>query len=469
MNSKRNLIILILAIAIMSIIIYLPLDVNTDLTNQGKVSLGVLAFAIILWMTEAVPFPVSGLTLIILVPLFGLLSFEEAVYSGFGNPIIVFFIGIMLMAAALTESGFTQKMTFFVLAKIGTKTSTLLLIFLIIGSALSMWITNMGVAAILLPIGMKILEESNREPLESNFGKGLMISIAWGCGIGGMGTPVGNGANVLAIGFLNNMANIQISFIDWMRFGVPAVLILLPISWLIIKFIFPPEIEYLEFDRDYFKEELNKLGKLTKEEIFTLIILTSAILLWLIDPILDSLLGLSIPIQAVAICAGVVMFIPHIIDIISWEKAEESIDWGAIILIAGGLSLGESLIKTGGVNWLARILFSRIGTLNIVSRLILIVTIILFLKILFASNTATGLVVIPIMIVLAQDLNLNIWQIVGPAALAISLAFILVPSSPTNVIPYGAGYFSLKDFAFSGIFISIAGILTISFVFLMLL
>lgn len=469
MNSKKNLIILILAIMIMIIIILLPLDLNTDLTNQGKISLGILAFAIILWMTEAIPFPVSGLTLIILVSLFGLLSFEEAVYSGFGNPIIVFFIGIMLMAAALTESGFTQKMTFYILAKIGTKTTTLLLMFLIIGALLSMWITNMGVAAILLPIGKKILEEANREPLKSNFGKGLMISIAWGCGIGGMGTPVGNGANVLAIGFLNNMADIQISFIEWMKFGIPAIIILLPISWLILKFIYPPEIKYLQFDHNYFQEELNKLGKLTKEEISTMAILTTAILLWLIDPILDTWLGFSIPIQAVAICAGVVMFIPHVIDIMSWEKAEKSIDWGAIVLIAGGLSLGEALIKTGGVNWLARILFSGIGDFSIIFRLIVIVSLTLILKILFSSNTATGLVVIPIMIVLAQDLNINIWQIVGPASLAISLAFILVPSSPTNVIPYGAGYFSLKDFAFSGIFISIAGVLVISSVFLLLL
>jgi len=464
MKTKKNFMIFTIATLIMLIIIYFP-STPEGLNMDAKAALGILSFAIILWMTEAIPFPVTGLSLIILLPIFDLTSFKNAAYSGFGNSIIVFFIGIMIMSAALTESGFTYRFTLAILNKVGTKTSKLLLVFLSIGAFLSMWVTNMGVAAILLPIGKEILENSNLKPLKSNFGKGLMISIAWGCGIGGMGTPVGNGANVLAIGFFKDMANIDITFIDWMKVGLPSILLLLPLSWIILKKVFPPEIDYLPIKDDYIHNELEKLGTITSRERNTIIIFAIAIFFWLTNPLIKNYFNMSIPIQSVALFAAVTMFLPYI-EILNWDKAQKVINWGAIVLIAGGLSLGEVLFDTGAVKWVAKTFLYNIGILALVFRFVAIVAIVQIVKVFFSSNTATGLVVIPIMIALAQELNLNVWLIAGPAALSISLAFLLVPSSPTNVIPYSAGYFSMKDFFISGIWLSLAGIITISLTFL---
>ncbi len=464
--SKKNLFILIAAVLIMLFIIWLPISASTGLTVKGKTALGILAFAIILWMTEAIPFPVTGLSLVLFIPLFGLAPFKEAITLGFGNSIIVFFIGIMTMSAALTRSGFTYRLTLIILHKIGFDTSRLLLVFLAIGAFFSMWVTNMGVAAILLPIAVEMLENSGREPLKSNFGKGLMIAIAWGCGIGGMGTPVGNGANVLAIGFLQDMAGLNITFIDWMKVGVPAILFLLPLSWLILKKVFPPEVKTLPIDKKYVEEELTQLGELTNKERNTLILFGIAIFFWLTNPLLETYFNLSIPIQAVAVFVAVAMFLPTI-EVLKWEEAEEIVNWGAIVLIAGGLSLGNILYQTGAVGWLAQTFMQNIGNMNLVLRFIAIVAIVQFLKIFFSSNTATGLVITPIMIALAQGMGLNVWLVAGPAALAISLAFILVPSSPTNVIPYSAGYFTMRDFLVSGIWLSLTGVLTISLAFIL--
>jgi len=465
-KSKRNILIFLFSVIVMLLIIWLPISTKSGLTVEGKTALGILAFAIILWVSEAIPFPVTGLSLILLIPIFGLSSFKNAVYIGFGNQIIVFFIGIMILSAALTKSGFTYRATLIILSKIGLKTSTLLFVFLGIGSFLSMWITNMGVAAILLPIAKEILEDSDRKPMESNFGKALMISIAWGCGIGGMGTPVGNGANILAIGFLKDMANLDITFIDWMKVGVPAIILLLPFSWIILKRVFPPEIDYLPINKNYIREKLAGLGALTSKERNVLIIFGITIFLWLTNPLIEQYFNLSIPIQAIAIFAAVLMFLPYI-EILTWEDAQKIVNWGAIVLIAGGLSLGDVLLKTGGVNWVAHTFFSNIGILGLSFRFLAIVAIVQVLKIFFSSNTATGLVILPIMILLAQGSGLDVWLVAGPAALAISLAFILVPSSPTNIIPYSAGYFSMKDFAMAGIGITIGGTIMISLTFLL--
>ncbi|GAG26460.1 unnamed protein product, partial [marine sediment metagenome] len=197
-----------------------------------------------------------------------------------------------------------------------------------------------------------------------------------------------------------------------------------------------------------------------------LIIFGITIFLWLTNPLIEQYFNLSIPIQAIAIFAAVLMFLPYI-EILTWEDAQKIVNWGAIVLIAGGLSLGDVLLKTGGVNWVAHTFFSNIGILGLSFRFLAIVAIVQVLKIFFSSNTATGLVILPIMILLAQGSGLDVWLVAGPAALAISLAFILVPSSPTNVIPYSAGYFSMKDFAMAGIGITIGGTIMISLTFLL--
>ncbi len=148
------------------------------------------------------------------------------------------------------------------------------------------------------------------------------------------------------------------------------------------------------------------------------------------------------------------LFLPGI-NLITWKEAQSDIDWGGIVLIAAGLSLGMLVFETGAARWLALLLFSPIGGLAMALRIFLAVLIVEFLKVFFSSNTATGVILIPMVIALAVSLELNPWYLAGPVAIATSLAFILVTSSPTNVIPYAAGYFSIRDFALPGIILTL--------------
>ena len=158
------------------------------LTNEGKACLAILAFAITLWVTEAVPFPVTSLAVLLLIPTLGIAGYERAVAAGFGNPLITFFIGVLFLSTGFTKSGLGTRLVLHVLRIVGTRTDRVLLGFLVVGALLSMWITDMAVAAVLLPLGVGVLRDAGLKPLESNFGRALMIACAFGPLIGGIGT-----------------------------------------------------------------------------------------------------------------------------------------------------------------------------------------------------------------------------------------------------------------------------------------
>lgn len=423
------------------------------LTVEGKASLAVLTFVIILWMTEALPFPVAALFGLLLAFAFRLAPFNNIVSYGFGNSIVIFFIGVLTLSAGLTRSGLADRLTSIIIHRIGLQPRKIVFAFMALGAFLSMWIVNMSVAAILLPMATTILKRAGHKPMESNFGRALMISIAWGPAIGGITTPVGNGANIVALGYLRELAGIPINFITWMMVGVPAALMILPLAYLILVKVFPPE--------DIAPEQAGSgaatvivPARLTASEWKALSIFLLAVLFWLGDPLLLARTGISIPLEAVALGAAVALFLPGI-KIITWKEAQSDIDWGGIILIAAGLSLGMLVFETGAARWLALLLFTPIGSLAMALRIFLVVLIVELLKIFFSSNTATGVILIPMVIALAAAMNLNPWYLAGPVAIATSMAFILVTSSPTNVIPYAAGYFSIKDFARAGIILTL--------------
>lgn len=446
-----RILVILAAISVVILINLLPLDLfnqnNADvlLTGQGRAALAILAFVIIMWVSEAVPFVVAALIGILLVPLFGLLLFKDVVAYGFGNTVVVFFIGILIISSGLTRSGLADRLTHLIMEKIGFQPRKLVLVFMLLGALLSMWIVNMSVSAILLPVALNILRKCRAAPLRSNFGRALMIAVAWGPAIGGISTPVGNGANIVALGYLRELAGVQIDFLRWMVVGVPAALLILPFAYLILIKVFPPEP--LPDDLLERPPEVSTFNsdKFTAGEIKALVIFASAVILWVGDPFFLSLSGFSLPIEVVALAAAVCFFLPGI-NLLTWREAQQDIDWGAIVLIAAGLSLGAVIFETGAAHWLAAIAFSPLGALSLAVRIFLAVLVVELLKVFFSSNTVTGVIMVPLVIALSLKLGLDPWMLAGPVAIATSLAFLLVTSSPTNVIPYTSGYFTIRDF-----------------------
>jgi sodium-dependent dicarboxylate transporter 2/3/5 len=342
-----------------------------------------------------------------------------------------------------------KRITVFILSLTGNSTKRIILGFLCIGALLSMWLTDMAVAAILMPLGRAILREEGVKPRESNFGKALMIACAWGPIIGGIATPAGCAPNPITIGFLKEMAGVDITFPLWMLYGVPASLLLIIPGWLILLVFFPPEIPTLTKNRDELRREHREHPALSRDEVVTVVIFLLTIVLWIASPALEGLIGIPVPITMAVLLTSSLLFLPGLTSV-SWREVEEDISWSGIILVVAGISVGMMLYKTGAARWLSVVLLSGLGGLSPYLRILVIILIVSLLKITFSSNSVTATIVIPLIIALAKNLGLDVVDTAIPAALTSSLAFILVTSTPTNVIPYSAGYFSIADLAKAG-------------------
>ena len=459
-----RLLVLLGAVALMAAIQCLPTPAPLDrantliaLTPHGQACLAIMAFAVTLWVTEAVPFAVTSLMVLLLIPAFGITDYKSVVGTAFGDPIVPFFIGVLMLSSAFTRSGLGTRLIAHMLLRVGTRTDRVLLGFLVIGVLISMWITKMAVAAMLLPIGVGLLREADVQPLGSNFGRVIMIAVAFGPLIGGIATPVGTGANLIAIAQLKQLAHTDVSFARWMLYGLPACVLMVPLCWRILLWMFPPEMAVLPVSPQQIAARLQALGRLSAAEWRTVSVFSIAIGLWLGSPLLESWSrgAVALPAEAIGLGAGLCLFLPGL-RVLTWKEAEHDIEWGGIILIAAGLSLGKAVFDTGAARWLAWILLGGIASVPDALRPPAIVLGVGVLRLLFSSNTVAASIITPILIALARDLHLDAWSIVAPAAFSATLGFVLVSQGPTTIIPYGAGYFSIKDMAKAGVIMTVA-------------
>ena len=464
--KKKNIILLVAVIlGVLVSVIDLPESIRivdgVELTKEAQTALGILIFFLLLWMTEAIPFHITGLLAMVILAACNVGTFQEIVKEGFGSDTIIFFIGVLILSSFITLSGLGNRISMFVLSLTGNSTSMIILGFIIVGALISMWVTDMAVAAMLMPIAVAILEREGLKPMESNFGKALLMSCAWGPIVGGIATPAGCSPNPISIALLKDMADTEITFTQWMIYGVPSSLLLIVPSWFVLVKIFKPEITHLSCSRTALREEYKSLGKMTRAEQSTLVVFVITVVLWLVTPILEDLMGISIPIAMPAIFTACLFFVPGIIDI-KWDAIEKDISWSSIILVVSGMSLGMMLYKCGAAEWLSVVLLGDMVSMPALLQIIVIILITSLLKIVFASNAVTATVLIPIIIELSQKAGLPPLILTLPAAISSSLCYILVTSSPTNVIPYTAGYFSIKDFAKAGVVMSIVSTIIVS-------
>ena len=464
-SPLRKRIFFLVALAVLAAILLAPapgpLQTPTGplaLSVQGKAALAVLALAVVLWATEAIPFPVTGLVALVLLVVTRVAPLKELVRWGFGNTIIVFFLGVLLFSAAIAETDLLKRLTAFVLYHLGHRPAAIILAFLVVGALLSAWITDMAVAAMLVPIAVSILRDAKVEPRKSNFGRALLIACAWGPLMGGVATPAGCGPNPLTMQYLKELGGIEFSFTDWMLIGFPATLLMIPFGWVILIKVFPIEPLDLGVASEDLRRRSEELGPLKWREVAALFIFALMVALWVLPKPIERLTGGRVDyldIRFVAIACACLFFLPGI-GVITWKRAEATVSWGGIILVVTGLSLGKAIHATGAAGWLAYVAFHKLGSLHPVLIVFAVVLGVSVMKVMFSSNTVTGAIMVPLLIALAGTLGLDARLVAIPAGITASLAFILVTSTPTNVIPYSAGYFSIGDMVKAGLLMTVA-------------
>tara|TARA_R100001143_G_scaffold63605_1_gene73848 strand:+ start:78280 stop:79758 length:1479 start_codon:yes stop_codon:yes gene_type:complete len=442
-------------------IIILILPAPEGLEEVAWKTAAVAVLMAVLWITESIPIAATALLPIVLFPVMGIAPIGNTT-APYANPLIFLFMGGFIIAIAMQTWDLHKRIALNIVNFVGVKPSSIIIGFIIASAFLSMWVSNTATALMMLPIAVSVLHIVNKERDTSivpvtNFEIVLVLAIAYACNIGGIGTLIGTPPNALMAAFMLESFNIEIGFAEWMLVGVPLVIILLPIMYLLLaKFIFPIKLKELPGGKSVITSQLNALGNMSKAEFRVALVFGFTALLWIIRPLLsETIPGLSD--AGIAISAGVLLFLIPSGErkserILMWENLKE-LPWGILILFGGGLSLAMAITSSGLATWIGEAV-SGLDALPLVILVLLVIAIIVFLTEI-TSNTATAAAFLPILASSAIGIGQNPMLFVIPAAIAASCAFMLPVATPPNAIIYGSGKVTIPQMAKAGVWLNI--------------
>ena len=405
------------------------------------------------WVTEAIPIPATAMIPLALLPTVGVLTPAQT-GSAYGSPTILLVLGGFILSAALVESRAHYRLAMGLVRLIGGDSSRRLVFgFITAAAVLSMWISNAATSLMLLPVAVAVLNQSKDPRLPTP----LLLGLAYGANIGGLGTPIGTPANLVFMQVYTDSSGEEISFVQWMLWGVPIALVFLPIIglWLTRKLRHQGAIE------------LPTVGDWQPYERRVLWVFVVTAVAWMTrtEPFggWREWLGLSGANDAsVALLGAVALFlIPNGRGgrLLDWDAASR-IPWGILILLGSGFAIASAFAQSGLSEVLGSQLagFTALPTLAMIATFCLVVTFMTELT----SNTATTALLMPVLAgaALAADIDLLVMML--PAALSASCAFMLPTATTPNGVAFSTGHFSIRTMAREGLVINLLGVAVVS-------
>ena len=468
-EKEKHKIGLILAPTLAILSYFSPLDIPTN----AKLTLSIMVFCGIFWFFEVLPLGITAVLGVSLAVVFGVTSAKEAFVS-LGHPVILLFIGSFLIARAMTKHGLDKRIALNLLSKDFFLKSPfrILLGFTLISFFLSMWISNTATTAMLLPLAIGIIYLFEKEGIKDakNFGVYLLLALAYTASIGGTATLVGTPTNLVGAGFLKEVGY-EIDFLKWSLIAFPVALAMFIFLLLYIKL----HIRKFSFDFSKIKQivsiEKEKLPKLSKGEINTLVIFLITVSFWILPGILN-LLGNKelykffkshLPEGIVAILGAILLFL------LKSEKGKstldtndlKNIDWDTVLLFGGGIALGKLIVKSGLASYIgnsvAHIVPADLAFLFIFS---IILSMVFLTEI--SSNTATTITFVPIIIGALQSMNIDVFYPVVGVIISASFAFMLPIATPPNAIIYSSRLIKISKMVKLGLILNIVGAFIVS-------
>ena len=431
------------------------------------------------WITEAIPIAVTSLLPIILFPLSGGLDLASTTAS-FGHKYIFLYIGGFMLAIAIERWNLHKRIALNIINLIGTNVKGIILGFMVATAFLSMWISNTATAVMMLPIGMAIVSQLKDNPETAInettvFGKALMLAIAYSASIGGLATLIGTPPNLVFAGIIEDTYGIEITFAQWVQFGLPISLILLMICWkYLTEFAFKFQQKNFPGGRAEIKRQLDALGKISFEERAVLGVFATTALLWIIRSPVQKLIKAACENEAayqqlfvskiddtiIAMTTGIALFLlpasrQKARSLLQWEEAVK-LPWGVLLLFGGGLALAQGFSTSGLAQWLGDQMTLANG-ISVMMLLLLIIAAINFLTEI-TSNLATTSMMLPILVLLAQAVDVHPYLLMVGATVAASCAFMLPVATPPNAIVFGSGYLKIPDMVRAGIWLNVISI-----------
>ena len=405
----------------------------------------------ILWLTEALHVTVTALLVPLLAIALDLVTTKQALVA-FADPTIFLFFGGFALATALHIQKLDKMIANKIMAMARGNLFVAVMYLFAITAFLSMWMSNTATAAMMLPLAMGILSKLDKEK-EHNTYVFVLLGIAYSASIGGMGTLVGSPPNAIVA------SNLHLTFSDWLWYGLPIMLILMPLMIGTLFIVFKPKL-HLHFEQNFERIEMNG------QRVLTLVIFGVIALCWVfssyINPIISGVFGLAKNIgsfdSVVALLAAVIICSTGVAN---WKQIQESTDWGVLMLFGGGLTLSAVLKDSGASKVLADGIVFLVQGQHYYLIGLLVATFIIFLTE-FTSNTASAALLVPIFISIAQSLGMPEIGLALIIGLGASCAFMLPVATPPNAIVFGTGEVRQSDMVKAGFILNIVCILVIA-------
>jgi len=447
------------------------------LTTPAHRLAAVLGAVVLLWVTEALPLPVTALLGAALCVVLGVAPARE-VFAPFADPLMFLFIGAFILSRAIFLHGLDQRVAYAVLSLpwVGARPSRILLAFGAVTAAISGWISNTATTAMMFGIGLSILA-ALRGPegagkLDPRYATGLMLMTSFAASIGGLATPVGTPPNVIGIGFIRTQVGVEIPFFSWMLIGLPTVLVLFGLLFLYLNAVSPAGVHEIASGRQLIRQQRAQLGPWSTGQRSVAIAFGTTVVLWILPGVVALLAGehssayqwllRNVPEGVAALLGAMLLFIlpgQKERTAITWDEAVQ-IDWGVVLLYGGGFALGVLSFQTGLAEAMGKGLTSMLPIHGSFGMLLASVIVAVVLSE-TTSNTAAANMVVPVVISIAHAARLDPLEPALAATMAASLGFMLPVSTPCNAIVYGSGLIPLGRMIRHGLVLDLAGIVVI--------
>ena len=468
---------LIAAPAVFVLLLLLPLPA---LSPQAHHLAAVMATVVVLWITEALPMPVTALLGVAACVVLRVAPAKEA-FAPFADPLMFLFIGSFILARAIFIHRLDRRLAFGVLSLrwVGGRPSRILFAFGAVTAFISAWISNTATTAMMFAIGMSILaflydnEKEGGSPISRRYATGLMLMTSFAASIGGLATPIGTPPNVIGLGFIRQMVGVEFPFFKWAMIGTPVVVVLFLYLFFYLDRLSPAGVRVIAGSAEMLEREKRRLGPWTRGQRSSMIAFLVTVALWVIPGFVALVAGdqspayqsinRSVP-EAVAALAGAgLLFLLPGRDgerAITWEDAVQ-IDWGVVLLYGGGFALGVLSFQTGLAEAVGRGLTGLLPVHGGLGLLIASTTVAMLLSE-TTSNTASANMIVPVVIAIAKAQGVDPLEPALGATMGASLGFMLPVSTPCNAIVYGSGYIPLSSMMKYGVLLDVAGVLVVT-------
>ena len=456
-------------VGIIASLIVLFLPESDGLAPEAQRAAAIFVLMGIWWATEAVPIAITALIPLVFFPLLGVASIE-ATAAPYANKNIFLFLGGFFLSLAIQKCNLHKRIALTILKFTGTRGKSIIAGFMVSSCLLSMWIMNTSTTIMLLPIGLAIIavvKESMTELSELeklNFQVALLLGIAYAANIGGIATLIGTAPNMALNGFMEEQYNVSISFLDWMKVGVPVSLTLLPLAWLsLTRLSFPVNFQTSEQTQATIINMRHSLGEIKTSEKRVLFIFLFTAFLWVTRGQINNIPGLEgLSDPGIAMLCGLALFLTPSDstseNLLEWKDAERGVPWGVLLLFGGGLSLAAAAQSTGLAAWIGGLM--PVG-LSIVLLVFMFTSLIIFLTEL-TSNLATTATFLPIVAIIATQFGFDPILLTASIAIAASCAFMLPVATPPNAIVFGSELIKVPQMMRAGIVVNVISIVIVS-------